>query len=214
MDGIRRDREQTIDHDNLDTLLRAEWAGDVAENAKRIAQDFEGYLKKNRDAIEALTIYFTQPARRSAVTLAMIKDVLAKLRQDRPRLAPLLVWRAYSHLDNYEGGQPVSELTALVALIRRVCGLDDTLTRHSDRVRRNFQAWVLNRHAGAGEKFSEEQMAWLRMVRDHLQTSFTIERDDLDMAPFDAHGGLGRMHALFGDGMDGVMAEMNEVLAA
>ena len=214
MDGIRRDREQTIDHDNLDTLLRAEWAGDVAENAKRIAQDFEGYLKKNRDEIEALTIYFTQPARRSAVTLAMIKDVLAKLRQDRPRLAPLLVWRAYSHLDNYEGGQPVSELTALVALIRRVCGLDDTLTRHSDRVRRNFQAWVLNRHAGAGEKFSEEQMAWLRMVRDHLQTSFTIERDDLDMAPFDAHGGLGRMHALFGDGMDGVMAEMNEVLAA
>ncbi len=214
MDGIRRDREQTIDHDNLDTLLRAEWAGDVAENAKRIAQDFEGYLKENRDAIEALTIYFTQPARRSAVTLAMIKDVLAKLRRDRPRLAPLLVWRAYGHLDDYQSGQPVSELTALVALIRRVCGLDDTLTRHSDRVRRNFQTWVLNRHAGAGEKFSEEQMDWLRMIRDHLETSFTIERDDLDMAPFDAQGGLGRMHALFGDGVDRVMAEMNEAVAA
>ena len=214
METIRRDREQTIDHDNLDTLLRAQWAGDVTENATQIAQDFEAYLHENRDEIEALTIYFTQPARRSEVTLAMIKDVLAKLTEDRPRLAPLTVWRAYEHLDDYKGEQPVNELTALVALIRRVCGLDDTLMRHSDRVRRNFQTWILNRHAGAGEKFSEEQMEWLRMIRDHLASSFTIEREDLEMAPFDAQGGLGRMYALFGDGMDGVMFEMNQALAA
>ena len=214
LDTIRRDHEQTIDHDNLDTLLRSEWAGDVAANAQRIARDFEAYLKENRDEIEALTIYFAQPARRARVTYGMVRDVLAKLREDRPRLAPLTVWRAYAHLDDYKGEQPVSELTALVALIRRVCGLDDTLTRHSDRVRRNFQTWILKRHAGAGEKFSEEQMAWLRMIRDHLASSIAIERDDLELAPFDAHGGLGRMYALFGDGMDAVMAEMNEALAA
>ena len=214
MDTIRRDTEQTIDHDNLDELIRAEWAGDVAANAKTIAQDFEDYLKENRDEIEALTIYFTQPSRRSSVTYAMIKNVLAKLRADQPRLAPLTVWRAYAHLDSYRGSNPVNELTALVALIRRVCGLDDTLTLHSDRIRRNFQTWILNRHAGAGEKFSEDQMAWLRMIRDHLATSFTIERDDLEMAPFDAHGGLGRMYVLFGDRMDDVMAEVNEALAA
>ena len=214
MDTIRREKEQTIDHDNLDTLLRAEWAGDVAANAGQIVRDFEEYLRENRDEIEALTIYFGQPARRAAVTYTMIKDLLARLTADRPRLAPLTVWRAYEHLDDYKGEQPVNELTALVALIRRVCGLDEKLTRHSDRVRRNFQTWILNRHAGAGEKFTEEQMTWLRMIRDHLATSFTIERDDLDMAPFDAHGGLGRMYVLFGDGMDEVMSEMNEALAA
>ena len=214
MDTIRRDTEQTIDHDNLDTLLRAEWAGNVDENAKKIAQEFEGYLKENRDKIEALTIYFAEPARRSRVTYAMIKDVQARLKEDRPRLAPLNVWRAYAHLDDYKGENPIGELTALVALIRRVCGIDETLTRHSDRVRRNFQNWVLKRHAGAGEKFSEEQMNWLRMIRDHLATSFTIERDDLDLAPFDAHGGLGRMYALFGERIDDIMAEVNEALAA
>ena len=214
MDTIRRDREQTIDHDNLDELLRSEWAGDVEENARKIAQDFAAYLKENRDEIEALTIFFTQPARRSSVTFVMIKAVLAKLKEDRPRLAPLNVWRAYAHLDGYRGENPTGELTALVALIRRVCGLDEKLTRHSDRVRRNFQNWILKRHAGAGEKFSEEQMAWLRMIRDHLATSIAIELDDLELAPFDAHGGLGRMHALFGDRMDDVMAEVNEALAA
>ena len=214
MDTIRRDSEQTIDHDNLDSLLRTEWAGDVAENARKIAQEFEEYLEEYRDEIEALAIYFTQPARRAEVTHAMVKDVLVKLKEDRPRLAPLIVWRAYAHLDDYKGANPADDLTALVALIRRVCGLDETLTRHSDRVRRNFQNWVLSRHAGAGEKFSEEQMAWLRMIRDHLATSFTIEREDLELAPFDAHGGLGRMYVLFGDRMGEVMSEVNEALAA
>ena len=214
METIRRDHEQTIDHDNLDRVLRAEWAGDVTANANRIVQDFAEYLHENYDEIEALTIYFTQPARRSKVTLAMIKDVFAKLREDRPRLAPMVVWRAYEHLDDYQGKQPVNQLTALVALIRRVCGIDDTLTHHSDRVRRNFQNWILNSHAGSGRKFSPEQMEWLRMMRDHLATSFTIVREDLELAPFDAHGGLARMHVLFGDRMDGIMSQMNEALAA
>ena len=214
MDTIRRDNEQTIDHDNLDTLERAEWAGDAAENARKIAKEFEEYLEENRNEIEALAIYFTQPVRRSEVTYAMVKEVLAKLKEDRPRLAPLTVWRAYAHLDDYKGANPTGDLTALIALVRRVCGLDETLTRHSDRVRRNFQDWILKRHAGAGEKFSEEQMDWLRMIRDHLATSFIIERDDLELSPFDAHGGLGRMYGLFGDRMDDVMSEVNEALAA
>ena len=214
MDTIRRDNEQTIDHDNLDTLLRAEWAGDVEENARQITQEFREYLEENRNEIEALSIYFNTPARRSDVTYAMVKDVLRKLLEDRPRLAPLSVWRAYAFLDNYRGDKPAGDLTAIVALIRRVTGLDETLTRHSDRVRRNFQDWIPKRHSGAGEKFTDEQMDWLRMIRDHLATSFTIERDDLEMAPFDGKGGLGQMHGLFGDGMDDILTEMNEALSA
>jgi type I restriction enzyme R subunit len=125
-----------------------------------------------------------------------------------------MVWRAYAHLDDWRGAGPVNELTALVALVRRAMGLDQTLTPHADRVRRDFQTWILKRHAGAGEKFTEDQMEWLRMIRDHLATSFTIERTDLDYAPFDGQGGLGRMYALFGEGMDAVMTEMNEALSA
>ena len=214
IDSIRRDKEQTIVHDDLDKPTRAEWAGETAANAKVLTQEFADYLNEHRDDIEALSIYFSTPARRSEVTYQMIRDLLERLRQDRPKLAPLRVWQAYAHLDEYKGSNPASDLTALVALIRRVTGLDETLTRHSDRVRRNFQHWVLNRHSGAGEKFSEEQMDWLRMIRDHLATSFTIERDDLEMAPFDGKGGMGQMYALFGNGMDEVMTEMNEALSA
>ena len=57
-------------------------------------------------------------------------------------------------------------------------------------------------------------MTWLRMIRDHIASSFHLERDDLEMAPFDGQGGLGRMYQLFGDGMDSVIEELNEALAA
>ncbi len=214
LDSIRRDKEQTIDHDNQDTLLRAEWDGDSRENAEALVSDFREYLEANRDEIEALTIFFAQPHRRRELTYKMIREVFDRLKTDRPKLAPMRVWQAYRLLDEYKGQQPVSELTALVALIRRVCGIDATLSPYAETVRRNFQTWIMTRHSGAGEKFNEEQMAWLRMIRDHVITSFHLDRDDLDLAPFDAKGGLGQMYKLFGDRMDNVIDELNEALAA
>ena len=214
IDSIRRDKEQTIDHDGLDTVITAGWEGDAQENAAAMAQDFRQYLEENRDEIEALTIFFDQPQRRSELTYAMIREVFDKLKGDRPRLAPVRVWQAYALLDEYKGDQPVSELTALVALIRRVCGIDTTLSPYRETVRRNFQAWIMERHSGSGEKFNEKQMAWLHMIRDHIITSFHLDRNDLDMAPFDSQGGMGQMYKLFGDRMGDVIDELNEALAA
>ncbi len=144
----------------------------------------------------------------------MIRGVFDRLKVDRPRLLPLRVWQAYVLLDDYKGSQPVSELTALVALIRRVCGIDATISPYSETVRRNFQNWIMKRHSGAGQKFNEEQMEWLHMIRDHIIGSFHLDRDDLEMAPFDGKGGLGRMHQLFVDRMESVIEELNEALAA
>ncbi len=214
LDSIRRAKEQTIDHDNLDKVIEAGWSGDARENAEALAKDFSAYLEEHRDQIEVLTIFFNQPARRSEVTYAMINSLLTTLKTDQPKLAPLRVWRAYALLDEYKGSHPANELTALVALVRRVCGLDQKVAPYADSVRRNFQTWILKRHSGAGEKFTGEQLDWLHMIRDHITTSIHVDRDDLDMAPFDSKGGLGKMYQLFGKGMDGVLNEMNEALTA
>ena len=214
IDGIRRDKEQTIDHDNLDSVIRAEWEGDSEENAKELAKDFQEYLQSNRDEIEALTIFYRQPARRSELTYSMIREVFDRLKSDKPKLAPLRVWQAYALLDEYKGNQPISELTALIALIRRACGLDEVVSPYSETVRKNFQSWIMAHHSGGGDKFDEEQMNWLRMIRDHIISSFHMDRDDLEMSPFDAKGGMGRMHQLFGEQMDEVINDLNEVLAA
>ena len=214
LDNIRREREQTIDHEKIDTLLEAAWDGDARQNAENLTQEFAAYLDEHRDQIEALTIFFSQPARRSEITYAMIQSLLTALRTDRPKLAPVRIWRAYAMLDATTSTQPANELTALVALVRRVCGLDEKIAPYAEIVRRNFQTWIMQRHSGSGEKFTGEQLEWLHMVRDHIATSVHIDREDLDMAPFDAKGGLGKMYQLFGAGMDDVLKEMNEALAA
>lgn len=214
LENIRRDKEQTIDHDNLDELIRAEWDGDASENAKVLTLEFEEYLEENRDEIEALTIFYSQPARRQEVTYDMIRQVMDKLRGDKPKLAPVRVWRAYAQLDEVNSENPAGELTALVSLIRRACGIDPKISRYSETVRKNFQNWIMQHHSGGGQKFNKEQMAWLHMVRDHIISSFHIERDDLDLSPFDAHGGIGKMYQLFGDDMDKLIDELNEMLAA
>jgi type I restriction enzyme R subunit len=215
LESIRRSHEQIIDEQNLDRLRRAAWDGEAQENAQKLAHDFETYLRQHKDELIALRIFFDQPHRRREVTFAMLHEVLERLRRDRPRLAPMRVWRAYAQLDALPANaSPLTELTALVSLIRRVTGLDERLTPFNETVNRNFKRWVFKRHEGAGEKFSEEQMAWLRMIRDHIAASHHLERDDLELEPFDRQGGLGRMWQLFGGQMDSIIDEMNEALAA
>jgi type I restriction enzyme R subunit len=105
-------------------------------------------------------------------------------------------------------------MTALISLIRHITGLDSTLTPYDKTVDKNFQDWVWKRHSGAGEKFTEEQMQWLRMIKDYIATSYHIEKDDFDLNPFNREGGLGKMWQLFGAQMDEIIEELNEVLAA
>jgi len=214
LETIRRTYEQVIDDQNIDRLMRAEWDGDARENAEKLTREFAEFLRENKDELTALTIFFDQPYQRREITFQMLQEVLEKLRADRPRLAPLQVWDAYAMLDDVNGKSAVSELTALVSLIRRVTGIDEKLTPFSETVNRNFKQWIFKRHEGAGQKFTEEQMAWLHMIRDHIASSHHLERDDLDLAPFDANGGLGKMWQLFGEDMDRIIDEMNEVLAA
>ncbi|MBF0112964.1 MAG: DEAD/DEAH box helicase family protein [Desulfamplus sp.] len=213
IDTIRREKEQAIDHENLDAIIKSEWQQDSKENAVSLIKELKEYFEQNKDKIEALTIYYDQPHRRRDITFKMIRQVMDKLKSDKPRLAPLNVWKAYQTLDETRE-EPLTEFTALVALIRRVTGLDKELTPYHSTVRKNFQNWIFKVHAGAGEKFNEEQMEWLRMICDHIISSFHFERDDLDMAPFDSKGGLGKMYQLFGERMDLIINEMNEALVA
>jgi type I restriction enzyme R subunit len=213
IENVRRVHEQIIDTVNIDKVNRAEWDRDAVLRADELISDFKAYLENHKDEITALKIFYNQPYQRREVTFAMIKEVLERLRMDKPQLAPMRVWQAYEQIEKVNGNSPRSELTALVSLIRRVTEIDPVLTAYDLTVNRNFQDWVFGKQAGT-LKFSEEQMNWLRMIKDHVTNSFHLELEDLDYHPFDTLGGRGRMYQLFGDEMNGIISEMNEALAA
>ncbi len=212
VENVRRVHEQIIDTVNRDRLLRAEWDSFTKDQAEQVVREFADYIAEHKDEIHALSIFYDQPYRRRELTFKMIKSVLDKLKADRPTLAPHYVWEAYARLEDVRGDSPKNELTALVALLRRVTKIDDRLTAYGRTVDHNFQRWIFETHAGAGAKFTDEQMEWLRMLKDQIANSIHIELDDLDYTPFDARGGRGRMYQLFGDRMTDIIDELNKEL--
>ena len=212
IDNVRRAHEQTIDITNPDTLINQGWATDSKERAENLVADFKTWIEQHKNEITALQIFYSQPFRRRELTYKMIHEVLEKLKLDKPLLAPMQVWRAYEQLEKATG-KPLSELIALVSLIRKVSGIDKTLTSYDKTVDKNFQEWVFRKQAGA-IKFNEEQMQWLRMIKDHIATSIHLDAEDLDFTPFDAEGGKGKMFQLFGVKMNDIINELNEELAA
>lgn len=213
IENVRRVHEQIIDTVNTDTVLKAEWEKDAVVKADELISDFKAYMEANKEEITALKIFYNQPFQRRDVTFRMIKEVLDKLKLEKPQFAPLRIWQAYEQLEKVSGNSPKNELIALVSLIRRITEIDPVLTAYDLTVNRNFQDWVFRKQAGT-LKFNEEQMDWLRMIKDYVATSFHLEVDDLDYTPFDALGGRGRMYQLFGDEMNTVISELNKALAA
>ena len=212
IENVRKAHEQKIDLSNPDEVIHVGWDKDNTDKANEIIANFSEWMQEHKDELIALQIFYNQPFRRRELTYSMIKEVLEKLQNDKPTLAPMNVWRAYEALEQCNGS-PRNELTAIVSLIRKVSGLDATLTSYDKIVDKNFQDWVFKKQAGA-TKFNEEQMQWLRMIKDYVVNSFHIDKDDFDLNPFNAQGGLGKMWQLFGEQTEEIINELNEVLAA
>ena len=214
LDNVRKQHEQIIDTHNIDTVTKSEWDTTTVDKARVIIQDFNGYLEENKDEIKALSIFYDQPYNRREITFNMIKEVLEKLKIEKPLLAPDYVWEAYKAVEDVKTEQPKDQLTALVSLIRRACGIDNSLSAYDKTIDENFKKWIFLQNAGQHNRFTQEQMDWLRMIKDHVVSSYHIEMEDLDYTPFDSKGGRGKMYELFGDSMTSIIDELNEVLAA
>lgn len=214
VEKVRKAHDQVIDHINTDRVIKAEWDTFSKDKAEQVVKEFAEYILTHKDEILALSIFYDQPFRRRELTLKLIKDLLGQLKLDRPLLAPSYVWEAYQQLDQVKENSPKSELIALVSLVRKVSGIDAQLTPYNRTVNQHFQKWIFQQNAGQHNRFTEEQVEWLRMIKDHIASSFHIDIEDLDYTPFDGKGGRGMMWKLFGTEMDSIIEELNKELTA
>jgi len=212
LDDVRKFHEQVLDITNIDHTTYVGWDVSKKENAKTLISDFKTYIETHKDEITALKILYSQPYRRREMTYDMIKELFSIMKADKPILMPARIWQAYESLEKVNGNIPEHELTALVSLLRRVVEIDKKLTPFEKTVDKNFKEWIFKKHSGTAPKFTLAQMDWLRMIRDAISTSFHIEKDDFNLAPFDAQGGIGKMWQLFGKDTDSLLQELNEAL--
>ncbi|RYZ38188.1 MAG: restriction endonuclease subunit R, partial [Sphingobacteriales bacterium] len=144
---VRKKYDQYIDHINPDEITSMGWVADSKAAAEALVRDFEQWIEDHKTEITALQIFYAQPYRQRELSFAMLKELAEAVKMQKPTLAPLHVWQAYGQLEKV-AGRPRGELMALVALVRRVSGMDATLTAFDKTVDRNFQDWIFRKQAG------------------------------------------------------------------
>lgn len=207
IENVRRSHEQIIDNVNPDTVLFAGFDSQQEKSADRVLASFREFIAENKDEIIALRIVYDQKYKDRPMAIEALKGLYDKLKSKGVTVQRLWDCYALKKPDKVKRGT-VAQLADLVSIIRFEMGYADNLAPFADRVNWNFMQWTLRRNAGAVH-FSDEQMEWLRLVKDHIAVSLSIEPADLDLNPFDRKGGLGRFYEIFGDGYTSLLAEMN-----
>ncbi|NBD21179.1 DEAD/DEAH box helicase family protein [Aquabacterium fontiphilum] len=221
IENARREREQVIDHINLDTVTFSGFSEQAEAQAQAAVQSFADYIKAHKDEIAALSFFYQQPYQRRALTFDMIEELHEHLARPPLMLTTERLWSAYARVHATQGqASPVKgadrkrQLTDLVSLVRFALGLDAELRPFADEVDKRFQAWIFRHNAQRGTAFSPEQTEWLRLMKDHIASSCAIRRDDFDYAALADKGGLQKAWGVFGEDLDVWMREMNEELVA
>ncbi len=213
---IRKSYEQTIDTITKDELLSAGVDDAAKEKAKSIVTSFEKFIADNKDEITALQVLYSRPYRQR-LTFKEIKelaDALSRPHDGLRGMTPDVLWHAYETLDRSRvHGSGGRMLTDIVSLVRFALKEQSDLHPFQDDVNARFVRWIASQEKG-GTLFTAEQMQWLEAIRDHVASSLAIEMDDFDLAPFDQRGGLGKAYQVFGDKLQPLLRELNEVLVA
>lgn len=214
LQDIKRELEQVIDEVSKDELLYAGASAEAKEKAKTLVTSFEKFVADNKDEIDALRFFFSIP-HRDRLHFEDIKVLAATIKAPPRSWTPQVLWRAYEVLDKdkVRGASGKRLLTDVVSLVRFALHQDKELVPHADRVRARFENWMAQQ-ADNGRQFTEQQVRWLSMMRDHIASSLEIRTDDFDGVPFVQEGGLGKANEIFGGELGSLLQELNEVLAA
>lgn len=212
IENVRRSHEQIIDNVNIDTVTFAGFDIQREENADRIIKTFQEFISEHKDEIIALRIVYSQTYKDRPMVIDGLKALYEKLKVQGITIERLWDCYAIKKPEKVKRGT-VAQLTDLISIIRFEMGYSNNLTSFADKVNYNFMQWTLRRNAGAVH-FTDEQMEWLRLIKDHITTSLSIEPEDLDLSPFDHNGGLGRFYQVFGAEYENILYEMNIELVA
>ena len=212
IENVRRNHEQIIDNVNLDSVLFAGYDTNREETADRVIRTFRQFIEENKDEILALRILYDQRYQDRPMAIAQLKVLYEKLKAKGVTKDRLWDCYAIKQPERVKQGTMV-QLADLISLIRFEMGGMEILAPFAERVNYNFQQWSFRRNAGAVH-FTDEQMEWLRLIKDHIAASLSVVPEDLDLSPFDRKGGLGRFYEVFGEDYEKILMELNVELVA
>ena len=212
IENVRRNHDQIIDSVNLDEVIFAGFDIQQEENINKVISGFRTFIEENKDEIVALRIIYDAVYKDRPMVIEKLKELYEKLKSKGITVERLWDCYAIKRPDKVRRSA-MAQITDLISMIRFEMGYADTLVSFADKVNYNFMQWTFKKNAGHIQ-FTEEQMEWLRLIKDHIAVSLSILPEDLDLTPFDRKGGLLGFYDAFGDSYEQILQEMNEELVA
>lgn len=212
---IRTTHDQVVDTYNVDTVVFSGWSDSYSDEALNVIKNFREFIEANKDEIDALSIIYNQQYKNKHLTEKMIKELYDIIANPPHSFTLQRLWSSYYVRDNEKINKPIDlKLMDIISIIRYELGQIDTLSPFDSSVRQKFKEWVFKKNSEQQQKFTDEQVEWLQMIRDHICMSSSIETDDLELPPFEAKGGLGKFYQLFGNQYLNIINELNVALVA
>ncbi|TQF01323.1 DEAD/DEAH box helicase [Kitasatospora acidiphila] len=209
----KRNTERTIDEVSQDELLEAGPVTDPSVRAQQTAQDFRAFLDTNRHEIEAIQALYEVPYKRR-VTFSDIRKLATEIARPPHQWTPKQLWEAYEQLDRSKvRGSGGEARTDLVSLIRYALAQENELVPYRSTVDERLAGWLLTQQQ-AGRTFTKVQLEWLHRIADIIAASLEVTLDDLDEGESALHGGLGKAYGVFGNQLQPLLEELNQVLVA
>jgi type I restriction enzyme R subunit len=211
---LKQKFEQVIDESSIDELRFAGVSEEAKKKAKDMVTSFERYIQENKDEIDALKFFYSEPYKRR-LRFNDIKKLAENIKAPPRSWTPEILWRAYQLLDKdkVKGASGQRLLTDIVSLVRFAIHKDSELVPFQNEVQERFVNWRAQQE-NKGRKFSPEQVKWLEMMKDHIANSIEMELEDFDLVPFAEEGGLGKARQVFGAELKPLLEELNRELAA
>lgn len=211
--NVRRNHDQIIDKDNIDSVTYAGYNPQQKEDADRVIATFREFIQENKDEIIALRVIYNEAYKDRPMAIEQLKALYEKLQFKGITVERLWDCYAIKKPDKVDRGTR-AQLTDLISIIRfEMGGYTNKLTTFAERVNQNFKQWTFKRNAG-NIQFSAKQMEWLHQIKKHIAASLSILPDDLDLTPFDHIGGLSAFYQAFGNDYEKILQEMNVELVA
>jgi type I restriction enzyme R subunit len=210
---IKKKNDIIIDELTTDEVSVAGY--DLKQSEKRTTS-FRDFIEAHKNELLALQILYSQPFPKRRLTYASIRELATRLSDPPFHLSTADVWQAYKRLEStlVRGAPSDKVLTDIISLVRFATGSADLLEPYAARVEQRFNLWI-GRQKKAGRDFNEEQMNWLKAIKDYLAANVEIAAADLMRdQPFTDWGGVIAARKLFGAELNGMLDELSEALAA
>src|SRR3989339_432044 len=204
---IKKETEIIVDEVSVDEVLEAQYSEIATAKAKELVSSFKEFIKKNKKELVAIEIFYNK----GKLHWEDLKELYEKIKAPPYVLTPSKLWQAYRQLEEQRVKGRVSDrqIANFISLLRFEIEKTKELEPYLDTVDKRFAEW-LGRQREVGVQFSEEQLKWLKLIKDHIATSVEVLKEDLEDAPFNQLGGLGKAAKVFGMKLVPLLKELNE----